>query len=304
MAQDKLPQETHGAGDNIDALSGVETTGHEWDGIQELNTPMPRWWLLVLYITIIWSVGYWIVYPAWPTISGDHERGGTKGVADWTEYKKLEENLAEIEQRRGEYLARFNKASFDEIMNDPELYAFALAGGQAAFKDNCATCHGTGGAGGKGYPNLNDDDWLWGGDIPSIYQTIKYGIRIHPKGRQSEMPAFKDMLTPPQITATAEYVDGLHSGEKAAGENAALGAKTFQENCAACHGEDGRGKREFGAPNLADAIWLKSEAGGVKAIKSQIKYPKHGQMPAWGERLDDATVRQLTVYVHELGGGE
>lgn len=296
-----------------DELSGIETTGHEWDGIKELNNPLPRWWLWVFYISIIWSIGYWVVYPAFPTFFGEGERGGTKGAIEWTQYKKLDEERAEITARRGEYLQRFSSASYAEIMDNPELYAFALAGGQAAFKDNCATCHGTGGAGAKGYPNLNDDEWIWGGDLNSIYQTIKYGIRMHDDGRYSLMPNFLQTLAGEELQAVTDYVKGLHSGEsKTYPEQLAqniktelsLGANIFRENCAACHGFDGTGNRDIGAPNLADAIWLKSEDGSAQAIMSQIKNPKHGMMPAWVDRLDEDTLRQLTIYVHELGGGE
>lgn len=296
-----------------DEVSGVETTGHEWDGIKELNNPLPRWWLWVFYISIIWSIGYWIVYPAWPTFSGEGERGGTKGVLEWTQYRKLKEEQAEITARRSGYLKRFHKADFKEIANDPELYNFALAGGKVAFKDNCATCHGSGGAGAKGYPNLNDDDWIWGGDMASIYHTIKYGIRLHEEARQSSMPAFAGVLKDDEISAIADYVKGLHDGDSSIVADditpeqlAALsaGARLYHQNCAVCHNNDGRGKRELGAPNLADAIWLKSEDGSKQAIINQIKTPKHGMMPAWINRLDEDTIRQLTIYVHSLGGGE
>lgn len=277
-----------------DAVTGVETTGHEWDGIKELNNPAPRWWLWVFFITVAWSVWYWVIYPAWPTPDGN-----TKGSKEWTQYKKLKEEQAEIAARRGEYMARFKNASLEQIQNDPELYAFAIAGGKAAFKDNCATCHGSGGAGGKGYPNLNDDDWLWAGDVHGIYDTIRYGVRAgDDRGHLSEMPAFGDMLSKKEIAATAEYVLSLSGG----GEASELGATVYQENCAACHGEDGRGGRDFGAPNLADAIWL--YGGTEEAIANQIRKPRHGVMPHWVDRLDDATIRQLTIYVHSLGGGE
>lgn len=298
---------------NKDKLSGVETTGHEWDGIKELNNPLPRWWLWVFYVCIIWSIGYWVIYPAWPTLTGEHERGGTKGAIEWTQYKKLSDEQQEIIAKRNEYLHSFHKASFEEVINNPELYTFALAGGKAAFKDNCATCHGTGGEGAKGFPNLNDDDWIWGGKMEDIYQTIKYGIRMHDDARQSVMPVFKDMLSQEDILAVAEYVKGLRTNataspkEGVSGEALAslpLGARVYQENCAACHGINGKGDKEFGAPNLADAIWLKSENGSTSAIMNQVKNPKHGMMPAWVERLDDDTIRQLTIYVHSLGGGE
>lgn len=289
-----------------DEHTGTETTGHEWDGIKELNTPLPRWWLWIFYLTIIWSIGYWVVYPSWPTWSGEGERGGTSGTFAWTQYKKLARDQEEIMARRAQYLSRFHDASFEEIQNDPELYAFALAGGKSAFKDNCATCHGTGGAGAPGYPNLNDDDWIWGGDVASIYQTIKYGIRMHEEAHQSMMPAYGDMLSEGEIRAVAQYVKGLHNASDAMTDATvyAEGVRVYREQCATCHGADGKGLREFGAPNLADAIWLKSEDGSLEAIMNQIRNPKHGMMPAWVDRLDDDTIRQLTIYVHSLGGGE
>lgn len=274
-----------------DSLSGVETTGHDWDGIKELNNPAPRWWLWVFFVTCIWSFGYWIVYPAWPTLSGN-----TKGTKGWTEYKKLQEEQAEITARRGEFVAQIKQKSLEEIQKDPELYAFAISGGKAMFKENCAACHGTGAAGQKGYPNLNDDDWLWGGKLEDIYHTIKVGIRsTHPDTRSSQMPAFgKDgILKKDQIEAVADFVlDGKNP----------QGAIVFKENCAACHGAEGKGGRDVGAPNLKDAIWL---YGGTKDdIMRQVTNPKHGVMPTWEARLPDEVIKQLTIYVHSLGGGE
>lgn len=290
MEQDKNKKE-------IDAHSGVETTGHEWDGLKELNNPAPRWWLWVFILTIIWSVGYWVVYPAWPTLSG-----ATKGMIGWTSHKKLQEEQGEIATRQTAYLAKFKGASFQQIMHDPELYSFAVAGGKAAFKDNCATCHGSGATGGKGFPNLNDDDWLWGGKIEDIYQTIQYGIRSgHDEARMSQMPAFgrDGILKPEDIRTVANYVVGLHDGKSDASHP---GAKIFQDNCAACHGPDGGGNRTVGAPNLRDAIWL--YGGDEKTVYETIFNARAGVMPYWKGRLSDDTIRQLSVYVHSLGGGE
>jgi cytochrome c oxidase cbb3-type subunit 3 len=288
-----------------DDVSGVETTGHEWDGIKELNNPLPRWWLWIFIVTIIWAIGYWVIYPAWPTLFGTGERGGTEGVLGWSQYNKLEQELAKAEGTRQDYLDLFSDATFDEIQNDPELYTFALAGGEAAFKDNCATCHGTGGAGAKGYPNLNDDDWIWGGTLEDVYTTIKYGIRMHPEARDSLMPAFGEILSAAEISVVVPYVQSLSQKDQSFDTGILeSGKQVFDANCASCHGEQGLGDRSIGAPNLADAIWLKSEDGSVSAITSQIKNPKHGYMPAWVDRLDDETIRQLTLYVHELGGGE
>ena len=283
----------------IDSHSGVETTGHEWDGLKELNNPAPRWWLWVFFVTVIWAVGYWVIFPAWPTLSGAGERGGTVGAREWTQYKKLGEEQAEITARRGVFAEKIKAHSLEEIQKDPELYAFAIAGGKAMFKENCSACHGTGAEGRAGYPNLNDDDWLWGGDLQSIYQTLKVGVRsTHEDTRNSQMPAFAGMLKADEMASVAEHVLSLSSGK---GANAA-GAALFTQHCAACHGAEGKGNREMGAPNLSDAIWL---YGSDKAgIASQISNPRQGVMPTWETRLPDDTIKQLTIYVHSLGGGE
>ncbi len=280
----------------IDQHSGVETTGHDWDGIKELNNPAPRWWLWVFYVCCIWSIGYWVVYPAWPTLSGH-----TKGTAGWTQYTKLAEEQSEILARRGVFADKVAKASLQEIQADPALQAFAVAGGKTLFKENCAACHGTGAQGGKGYPNLNDDDWLWGGDVDSIYQTLKVGIRSgNANERASMMPAFgKDgVLKREEIASVADYVLSLSTGKGAT----PVGEKLFAENCASCHGADGKGNREVGAPNLADSIAL--YGADKNSIMQQIHAPRHGVMPAWEARMPDATIKQLAVYIHSLGGGE
>lgn len=280
-----------------DKISGVQTTGHEWDGLKELNNPLPRWWVWVFVVCCIWSAWYFVVYPSWP-IPG----GATKGTSGYTEYKELEASQAEIAARQQAYLEKFNKASFDDIMKDKELYAFAVAGGNAAFKTNCAVCHGSGAEGSKGFPNLNDNDWLWGGKISDIYTTIQYGIRSgHEQARTSQMPSFgKDgILDKGQIDSVVEYVMSISKGEA---KDSMPGYKVFQENCAACHGADAKGGREFGAPNLSDNIWL---YGGEKEdITNTVVNAHAGVMPTWKARLDDATIRQLAIYVHQLGGGE
>lgn len=279
-----------------DEFTGVETTGHEWDGLKELNNPAPRWWLLIFLVTCVWSVGYWVIYPAWPTLSGN-----TKGSAGWTSHKKLAGEQAEITQRRGAFSEKIKAHSLEEIQKDPELYTFAVVGGKTMFKENCAACHGTGAQGGRGYPNLNDDDWLWGGSLNDIYTTIKYGVRsTHAETRVSQMPAFgKDgLLKADEISKIADHVLSLSQKGPANAE----GAELFKQNCAACHGDTGKGNRSMGAPNLADAIWL---YGGTKAdIVAQVNNPRHGVMPTWETRLPDDTIKQLTIYVHSLGGGE
>ncbi len=278
-----------------DEVSGVETTGHDWDGIKELNNPAPRWWLWVFFVCIIWSVGYWVIYPAWPTLEGN-----TKGAGNWTQYKKLASEQAEIDQIRGVLGKQISEKSLAEIQANPELYAYAMAGGKTAFKENCAACHGTGAQGGRGYPNLNDDDWLWGGKLEDIYTTIKYGIRSgHDKARFSQMPAFgQGMLSKEDIANVTEHTLSL-SGNHPVN---AKGETIFKQNCASCHGENGKGSHEFGAPNLADSIWL--YGGDKKSILAQVSNPRSGVMPIWESRLSDDMIKQLAIYVHSLGGGE
>ena len=279
-----------------DALSGRETTGHEWDGLKELNTPLPRWWLWVLYATIVWAVAYTVVYPAWPTLSGY-----TKGMIDYSSRGELAKNLAAVKQSRSSWINRFEESSVSEIAADNDLLTYAMAGGRAAFGDNCAPCHGSGAQGFPGYPNLNDDAWLWGGKLADITTTIRFGIRAsHEESRSSEMPAFgvDEMLDAKQIDAVADYVLSLTSGSAATGP----GAEIFKENCVACHGDKAQGDKEQGAPSLKDAVWL---YGGDKATVVQtINGSRKGVMPAWAGRLDEATIKSLAVYVHSLGGGE
>ncbi|MGY4464097.1 cbb3-type cytochrome c oxidase subunit III [Bradyrhizobium sp. LB13.1] len=161
--------EHHG---EFDSVSGRSTTGHEWDGIKELNTPLPRWWVITFYLTIVWAIGYWIVYPAWPLISSN-----TTGLFGYSTRADVAVELANLEKIRGDKMAALGAASLADIEKDPALLALARAKGKTVFGDNCAPCHGSGGAGATGYPNLNDDDWLWGGTLDQIMQTIQFGAR-------------------------------------------------------------------------------------------------------------------------------
>jgi cytochrome c oxidase cbb3-type subunit 3 len=275
------------------------TTGHEWDGITEYDTPMPSWWLYVFYATIVWSIGYWVVYPAWPSLSGY-----TKGLFGYSSRAELVVAQSEADRARAGWLDRIRALEPKAIAQDAELRTPALAGGKAAFGENCAACHGPGGQGGKGYPVLADDAWLWGGRLEDIMQTLRYGIRSgHEKARLSEMPRFgvDQLLKPGEIADAAEYVVSLRQGTGADATAAARGKAVFAEQCAACHGENARGNREFGAPDLTAGIWL--YGGDRGSILQQVRTPKHGVMPAWEGRLDEATLKMLTVYVHSLGGG-
>jgi cytochrome c oxidase cbb3-type subunit 3 len=283
----------------IDEITGVKTTAHEWDGIKELDNPLPRWWLWALYVSIIWSIGYWIIYPTWPLVSSY-----TKGIMGYSQREVVTRALADAKQAQSVYLVKITAADPAAIKADPELLRFSLAGGEAAFGDNCAPCHGRGAQGAPGYPNLNDDSWLWGGTLDDIHLTLKVGIRsTHPDTRDNQMPAFgrDELLEPAQIADVTQYVLSI-SGSKADSESSARGKEVFAEQCVACHGEDGKGNMELGAPNLTDRIWL--YGGNKEAITLTIRNARAGVMPAWEGRLSPETLKQLAVYVHSLGGGQ
>ena len=284
----------------IDEPTGTETVGHEWDGIEELDTPMPRWWLWTLYATIAWAIVYTVLYPAWPMISS-----ATAGTLGWSSRGQLEAEMkAEADRKRPVELA-LAQIPIERLPEDSKLLTAAVQGGAAAFKVNCVQCHGSGAAGTKGYPNLNDDDWLWGGDLKAIHKTLENGIRQpgDKQTRTSQMPAFgrDGILQPNEIQFLTSYVRTLSGAEKP-GAASQRGAALFAVNCAACHGAGGKGNRTLGAPNLTDKIWL---YGGDRAsIAETITNARYGIMPAWGQRLDPVTVKMLAAYVHSLGGGE
>lgn len=280
-----------------DEITDTYTTGHEWDGIKELNTPLPRWWLWTLYATIIWAIGYWIVMPAWPLIS-DH----SKGIWGYSQRDTVNAELKAAQDSRKIFSEKLLAADLATIKNTPDLLEFAMAGGKAVFGDNCAGCHGSGASGAKGYPNLNDDDWLWGGSLDEIHETITVGVRgVHEDTRLSDMPAFlsDELLDRDQIKDMAAYVTSLSDRTIAAPEGA---HEIFQENCAACHGENAKGDHDFGAPNLTDGIWL--YGSDSETLITTISYSRKGVMPAWAGRLDPATIKSLAVFIHTLGGGE
>lgn len=283
-----------------DEMSGVETTGHEWDGIKELNNPLPRWWIWTFYITIAWALVYTILFPAWPLIDG-----ATQGLLGYSSRANLAQSVQQAQQAQSGNLEKIRTLPLDEIRGDPALLEFANAGGRSAFAVNCVQCHGAGAAGAKGYPNLNDDEWLWGGTLDDIHHTLVHGVRheADENTRNSQMPAFgrDGLLERAQIADTADYVLSL-SGEDHDAAAAGRGATIFAEQCSVCHGANGGGDRAQGAPSLRDAIWL---FGGDRAtIVETITHARRGVMPAWGDKLDEATIKQLTVYVHSLGGGE
>ncbi|WP_341197295.1 cytochrome-c oxidase, cbb3-type subunit III [Hyphomonas chukchiensis] len=287
-----------------DPHSGVETTGHSWDGIKELNNPLPRWWLIVWYATILWAIVYMILMPAWPSLPG---LGGTNtpGLLGKSDRAEVAQEVSAMRSERGVASQKLMSASLVEIQNDLNLQQFAMAMGESAFGDNCATCHGSGGRGAKGYPMLADDVWLWDGTLDGIEQTIRHGIRHDSDEltRMSAMPAFgrDNLLSSGEIDDLAQHVLSF-SGRQTDTDAAARGSLLFASQCVSCHGADAKGSRAVGAPNLTDADWL---FGGEPAdIRATITNARNAHMPAWQGRLDDPTIKALAVYVHSLGGGE
>lgn len=279
-----------------------ETTGHSWDGIREFNNPLPRWWLWTLYATILWAIGYTIAYPAWPMISG-----ATRGVIGFSTRENLAEDVQRFDAMNSDLRERLEMVDLAAVTPwaEPDLYNYAIQGGAAVFRTWCAQCHGAGAAGvqASGYPNLLDDDWLWGGSVEDIHLTIRHGIRNEddPDARYSQMTAYEGILSDEEIAQVVEYVRAI-SDHEAEPVLAALGEDVFLDNCAACHGENGTGDRFLGAPNLTDAIWL--YGGSREAIDHTVRNARFGVMPSWQSRLSPSDIRAVSIYVHALGGGE
>lgn len=284
----------------IDEPTGTPTMGHEWDGIEELDTPLPRWWLWTFYACILFAIGYVIAYPAWPLIDSY-----TTGVLGWSSRGDLARDMAAQDVKVAPIRQAIATTTIEKLAGQPPLLQAAVEGGRAAFKVHCVQCHGSGAAGSKGYPNLNDDYWLWGGDLATIEKTIIDGIRNpdHAETRLSIMPAFgrDQLLTVAQVDDVVAHVRTI-SRQQGVDVATRRGALVFAENCAVCHGPAGQGNRQLGAPNLTDGIWL--YGGDVETIRQSVWNSRQGVMPRWGDKLDTATVRMLAAYVHSLGGGE
>ncbi|MHA7819382.1 MAG: cytochrome-c oxidase, cbb3-type subunit III [Erythrobacter sp.] len=281
----------------IDEPTGTEFVGHEWDGIEELNTPLPRWWLWTFYATIAWSLVYVVLYPAWPLVNR-----ATAGVLGWSSRGELAEEMSAADLARRDTFEQIAATDITKLAADPELLGQAIAGGSAAFKQHCVQCHGAGAAGYEryGYPNLNDDDWLWGGTLTDIEYTLTHGIRWEGSDdtRFSLMPAFRDIFSSAELDAVTDHVLSL-SGQA---QSNAAGAQLYEVNCVACHQANGEGDRAQGAPALNDAIWLYGSERAL--IRRQIARPRHGAMPGWSDKLDPVTIKMLAAYVHSRGGGE
>ena len=277
----------------------VETTGHSWDGIEEWNNPLPRWWVWTFYATILWGILYTIAYPAWPLLSS-----ATSGVLGYSTRAEVAADIAAVDAANAPMMDRIATTEMAELAAaGHELHGFAVNAGAAVFRTYCAQCHGAGGGGAFGFPNLLDDDWLWGGDAEAIAYTVRHGIHSadDEDTRGTQMPAFGEILEPEELDQVVAYVRSI-SGQSSDPALAEAGAEIFADNCSGCHGETGEGNRDLGAPNLTDAIWLRG--GSEDEIRQTVATAKFGTMPAWGKRLTEAEVRAVATYVHQLGGGE
>jgi cytochrome c oxidase cbb3-type subunit 3 len=277
------------------------TTGHVWDGIEEFDNPMPRWWLWTFYVTIIWGIGYSIAYPAWPMLSS-----ATAGVLGYSTRAEVAAEIAAVDKANGAINAELASVDLNGIGAGSELQNYAIQAGGAVFRTWCAQCHGSGAAGvqASGYPNLLDDDWLWGGDMEAITATIRHGIRNEDDAdaRYSQMPAFGDILEAEEIQQVANFAATLSGGTPTDAAQVQAGSVLFADNCASCHGDAGMGDREQGAPNLTDAIWL--YGGDHDTLVETITHSRFGVMPSWSARLTEAQIRAVATYVHSRGGGE
>jgi cytochrome c oxidase cbb3-type subunit 3 len=282
-----------------DSVTGRETTGHEWDGLRELNNPLPKWWLYVFLVCVVVAIVQLILYPSIPL--------GTTyfhGLLGYSQRTSVDQAVAGVTAQRAGYMDQIRPKSFAQIRQDPQLLNVALTAGRITFAENCQPCHAAGGGGRVGYPALAAGAWIWGGKIEDIQRTITHGIRSgDPEARDSQMPRFgaDGMLKPEQIQQVADYVMTLF-GKGEAGKDVSAGKQIFADNCAACHGEAGQGNRELGAPKLASRVHL--NAGDRASIVSQVTLPRMGVMPNWNTRLDEATIKSVALYVHSLGGGE
>ncbi|MEO1169801.1 MAG: cytochrome-c oxidase, cbb3-type subunit III [Pseudomonadota bacterium] len=287
-------------GKRVDEPTGTEFVGHEWDGIEELDTPLPRWWSIIFWATVVWGLAYTVFYPAWPLVNS-----ATEGVLGWSSRAALAEDLAATEAERAPLRQAIASIDISALPENEQLMQTAIQGGRSAYVVHCVQCHGSGAAGSQGYPNLNDDDWLWDGTMEGIEYTLIHGIRNpdHLETRISQMPAFgaDGILSDAQISDVVSHVRTLSGAEEPSAASA-RGAELYAVNCAICHGENGGGDPTQGAPNLRDAIWLYGEDRA--SITDTVTNSRYGVMPRWGHRLDPVTIRMLTAYVWSLGGGE
>lgn len=280
--------------------SSKEDTGHEWDGIRELTNNPPRWWMTGLFLSIGFIISYFILYPAIPLVS-DY----TRGLLGWTQVKELREGQADIQSVRAPFEKKISQMEAGEILGDSEMKRYAETSAKVLFGDNCAACHGAGGQGNPGFPTLADDDWLYGGTIDAIIETIT-------DGHEGNMPAFAETLSQKEIDDVLQYVFGLSQGlVYEPGRAVFLGQTEGEAGCADCHGEDARGMHDFGSANLADAIarFSISKEGLKETILHGVNQEddpltRNAVMPAFGGKLTRDEIKKLAVKVWSFGGGQ
>ena len=254
-----------------------KTTGHVYDGIEEWDNPLPGWWFAMFVITIVWGLGYLIVYPGF---------GNFPGVLGWTSVEQHEQEVAVAEEKYRAMRDKYLALSIEEIYEDPKVRKM----GMRIYGNNCSQCHGLDAAGALGFPNLTDDDWIWGGTADTIKHTIV-------KGRQAAMPAWEPILGEQGIQEATAYVLSLNS--RAADPAMVEAGKThFNTYCVACHGPEGKGNPAMGAPNLTNGIWL--YGGSTEQIAHSLRIGRNGQMPAFENTLGEDKIHLVTAYIYGL----
>jgi cytochrome c oxidase cbb3-type subunit 3 len=282
-----------------DPVTGRLTTGHEWNGIKELYTPVPRVVIFFLIVMTLFAVGYWILMPAWPL-----GRTYTKGLLGVDQKTTVERQVEEASAARSAWTQQIDTLDFAAIKADPVLMQYVRDAGSTLFGDNCAACHGTRGTGGKGFPDLTAGAWLWGGEPETVAETLRVGINsTHDEARVSQMLAFgrDGTLNLAQIDDVLAYVQSLGGSSDvtaASPEAVVRGKEVFVQNCVTCHGDDAKGKRDMGAPDLTDASWI--YGGDRQSIHTTIYAGHQGQMPSWEQRLSTTQRKILTLYVLSL----
>lgn len=276
----------------FDDLSGQQTTGHEWNGIKELNTPIPRAFNIWLWGSIAVAVALWVLYPSFPFVT-DY----AKGVLGYSSRLTVTDQVEDGRAQRASAFAPFGTMELSDLAQDATLRTRYEPSIAVLFRDNCAACHGRDGAGQRNFPNLTDDHWLWSGTPDEIAYTLRHGINsADSETRYAEMPAFgrDEWLEKAEIREVIDYVLQI-SGQDHDGDAAASGAVVFEDNCASCHGDGGTGGYENGAPRLTDSTWI--YGGDQAALRETLQNGRAGVMPAWSGRLSDSEIKQLALYV-------
>lgn len=275
----------------IDPVTGHETTGHDWGGIKELNTPFPKIVVWALVLTFLYSALTWVLLPAWP-----YGRDYTRGLLGLDQTEMAMAGFAKLDERRQDWISNFDgMPDFTAIEGDANLMAAAMPAAHRLYLDNCSACHGAQGEGGPGFPVLSDDHWLWGGDPETIAETLQVGINAaHPDTRWAQMPVF-DWIAREDRLHLSEYVAALPTGTA---DQDSQAATLFEENCAACHGDAGGGGLMNGAPALNDEAVIYGQ--DAESVNRTLRYGRQGVMPYWSDRLSDAEINLLALYVNRM----